>query len=147
MSMLDAVPMYTIRDMPRPQVVLERLMRLLIRLGRAGIVHGDFNEFNLLIGEDQKVTLIDFPQIVHLTHPNAREFFDRDVRSTCEWFRKKCDLVVEVYPSFDQVLAEVEADNGGVLASLNVQGMSRDEDALLVAAHGNATDPVDERAP
>merc|ERR1719326_312578 len=147
MSMLDAVPMYTIRDMPRPQAVLERLMRLLIRLGRAGIVHGDFNEFNLLIGEDQKVTLIDFPQIVHLTHVNAREFFDRDVRSICEWFRKKCDLVVEEYPSFDEVLQEVEADNGAVLASLNVQGISRDDDAMLVAAHGNAAEPVREPVP
>lgn len=120
---------------------------MLIRLGRAGIVHGDFNEFNLLIGEGLKVTLIDFPQIVHLTHLNAREFFDRDVRSICEWFRRKCDLEVEEYPSFDDILAEVEADNGAVLAMLNVQGISRDDDALLVAAHGNATDPVREPAP
>merc|ERR1712139_245950 len=222
-SMIDAVPMYTIRDMPNPQAVLERLMRLLIRLGRAGIVHGDFNEFNLLIGEDpkeawylpkkvdgvvvlvdedgastrwratndnlhadtsglayrkskdindeqggilvwgrsvvgfdagdwvkipkKKVTLIDFPQIVHLTHLNAREFFDRDVRSTCEWFRKKCDLIAEEYPSFDQVLAEVEADDGAVMATLNVHGISRDDDALLVAAHGSASDPVAEHVP
>lgn len=140
MSLVEAVPMYTIRDMSKPQVVLERLMRLLIRLGRAGIVHGDFNEFNLMIGEDSRVTLIDFPQIVHIHHPNAREFFDRDVRSTCEWFRKKCDLEVEEYPSFDEVLREVEADNGAVLASLNVQGLGRDADAMLVAAHGSTSD-------
>jgi len=147
MSMIDAVPMYTIRDMPNPQTVLERLMRLLIRLGRAGIVHGDFNEFNLLIGESCKVTLIDFPQVVHLTHANAEEFFDRDVRSIVEWFRKKCDLEVVEYPTFAQVLAEVESDNGAVLASLNVQGISRDDDALLVAAHGGASERVTEQAP
>jgi RIO kinase 2 len=140
MSLIDAVPMYSIRDLPRPQVVLERLMRLLIRLGRSGIVHGDFNEFNLMIGPDQKVTVIDFPQIVHLNHFNAREYFDRDVKCICDYFLKKCDLEVERYPSFDEVLAEVEADGGGVLSSLNVQGMNRDEDALLVAAHGSADD-------
>jgi RIO kinase 2 len=139
MSFIEATPMYSIRDMPRPHVVLERLMRLLIRLGRSGIVHGDFNEFNLLIGDEQKVHLIDFPQIVHLTHPNAREFFDRDCRSIREWFRKKCDLVVEEYPSFDEVLREVEADNGAVMASLNVQGISRDDDAMLVAAHASTS--------
>lgn len=140
MSLIDATPMYSIRDMPRAKVVLERLMRLLIRLGRAGIVHGDFNEFNLLIGAEQKVTLIDFPQVVHLNHPNAGEFFDRDVKSICEYFRKKCHLDVDQFPSFDEVLAEVEADGGSVMAHLNVQGISKEDDALLVAAHGRVGD-------
>merc|ERR1712070_588018 len=72
---------------------------------------------------------------------------DRDVRSIREWFRKKCDIVVEEYPTFDQVLSEVESDNGAVLASLNVQGISRDDDAMLVAAHGSASNPHLEHLP
>jgi len=140
MSMIDATPMYSINAMPRAQFVLEKLMKLLVRLARAGIVHGDFNEFNLLIGDEGQITLIDFPQIVHLNHPNAHEWFDRDVRSVCEYFRKKCDLVVEEYPSFDAILAEVEADGGAVLQSLqNVKGLKRDDDAMLVAAHGSTS--------
>mmetsp|Transcript_85018 Transcript_85018/g.147517 ORF Transcript_85018/g.147517 Transcript_85018/m.147517 type:complete len:501 (+) Transcript_85018:98-1600(+) len=144
MSLIDAVPMYTIKEMPSPHKILERLMRLLIRLGRAGIIHGDYNEFNLMIGNDLKVTLIDFPQIVHLSHPNARELFDRDVRSICEYFRRRCDLEVEEYPTFDEVLQEVEADGGAVLSSLEVQGLGKDDDALLVAAHGVRDDEVGE---
>lgn len=147
MSLIDATPMYSIRDMPRAKVVLERLMRLLIRLGRAGIVHGDFNEFNLLIGAEQKVTLIDFPQIVHLNHPNAREFFDRDVKSICEYFRKKCHLDVDTFPTFDQVLAEVEADGGSVMTNLKVQGISKEDDAMLIAAHGSAGGKSSSMAP
>lgn len=146
MSLLDATPMSSIRDMPNPHAVLEKLMRLLIRLGRAGIVHGDFNEFNLMIGAEQKVTLIDFPQIVHLNHPNAREYFDRDVKSTIEYFRKKCDLEVIKFPLFDEVLAEVAGDSGAVLKSLNVQGVNSKDDALLVAAHGSASDNINERS-
>jgi len=149
MSMIDATCMYNIRDMPRPQSVLEKLFRLLIRLGRAGIVHGDFNEFNLLIGKDLAVTLIDFPQIIHLTHPNAEEYFDRDVKSVCQWFKKKCDIEVLQRPSFKDILAEVEADNGTVLAGLNAKlkasGVSKDDDNLLVAAHGAASDPIAEQ--
>lgn len=139
MSLIDAVPMYHIKDMPSPHVVLERLMRLLIRLGRAGIIHGDYNEFNLMIGNDLKVTLIDFPQIVHLNHPNAAEYFDRDVRSICEYFRRRCDIEVEEYPTFDEVLKEVAADGGAVLASLEVQGLGQEDDALLLAAHSAPT--------
>lgn len=141
MSMIDAVPMYTLRDIPHASSVMERLMRLLVRLGRAGIVHGDFNEFNLLINEnDQKVTLIDFPQIVHLHHKNAREYFERDVKCVMEYFRKKCDLDAVQWPTFDQLLKEVETDGGAVLKSLQVAGMKDSDDALLVAAHGSASE-------
>lgn len=150
MSMVDATPMYSIRDMPNAHAVLERLFRLVVRLGRSGIVHGDFNEFNLLIDlkNEQKITLIDFPQIVHIGHPNAEEFFDRDVRSIVEYFRKKCHVIVEKWPTFGQVLAEIEGDGGAVLKSLEVKGLSGKDDALLVAAHGAASDSISvERAP
>jgi len=29
-----------------------------------GLIHSDFNEFNLIIGDDEKMTIIDFPQMV-----------------------------------------------------------------------------------
>jgi hypothetical protein len=44
-----------------------------------GLVHCDFNEFNLLIDDDDHLTLIDFPQMVSVTHANAEELFYRDV--------------------------------------------------------------------
>jgi len=33
----------------------------IIRLAEHGLVHGDFNEFNLLIDDDENITIIDFP--------------------------------------------------------------------------------------
>jgi len=135
MSFLDAKPMINFRSFNRPEQLLEKLMRLLVRLGRAGIVHGDFNEFNLMIDRDERVTLIDFPQIVHLAHVNAEELFDRDVRSICEFFRKKIGLDVTKYPSFHEVLEEVAKAGGATLPEIAIEGVSREDDALLVAAH------------
>mmetsp|Transcript_978 Transcript_978/g.2967 ORF Transcript_978/g.2967 Transcript_978/m.2967 type:complete len:476 (+) Transcript_978:100-1527(+) len=147
MSFVDGVPLSRVRELEHPQQVLERLMRLLVRLARAGIVHGDFNEFNLMIGAEEKVTLIDFPQIVHLNHANAAETFDRDVRSTCDFFRKRLNLEIEKWPTFDEVMAEVRAD--GVEPALGaapaVQGLSRRDDALLVAAHEEAHEHEEEQ--
>lgn len=137
MSFVDAVPLCRLRDLRHPQQVLERLMRLLVRLARAGIVHGDFNEFNLMVDSDEKVTLIDFPQIVHLSHINAEEHFDRDVRSVCDFFRKRMNLDVEEWPTFAEVMAEVRAAGvEPVLATApHVEGIGHREDAMLVAAH------------
>lgn len=48
------------------------LMDLIVNLGNAGVIHGDFNEFNIMVKDDQKPILIDFPQMVSTSHPNAR---------------------------------------------------------------------------
>lgn len=46
-------------------------MDLLVRLGNHGLIHGDFNEFNLMLDSNDRVTMIDFPQMVSTSHPNA----------------------------------------------------------------------------
>lgn len=138
MSFVRAVPLYHLRTMEsidKPNQILERLMRLIVRLARAGVVHGDFNEFNLMIDQDCKITLIDFPQIVHMTHANAEEYFDRDVKSIRDFFRKRMGIEVEEWPRYTEVLAEMTSEGAGKLAALVVEGMGRGDDALLVAAH------------
>lgn len=47
-------------------------MELIVKLGSYGLIHCDFNEFNLIVNEDDKVTVIDFPQMVSISHPNAQ---------------------------------------------------------------------------
>jgi RIO kinase 2 len=54
-------------------------MELISRLAARGLIHCDFNEFNLLIDDEENLTLIDFPQMVSVSHANAEELFDRDV--------------------------------------------------------------------
>lgn len=46
-------------------------MNLIVRLAEYGLIHGDFNEFNIMISDEEEITLIDFPQMVSTTHPNA----------------------------------------------------------------------------
>ena len=43
--------------------VYTRLMQLIVRLAQMGLIHGDYNEFNLIIDEKEKVTVIDLPQV------------------------------------------------------------------------------------
>lgn len=53
MSLIPAYPLRQIAVLPAEQIPLlyGALMRLIVRLARAGLIHGDFNEFNLLIRE------------------------------------------------------------------------------------------------
>jgi hypothetical protein len=58
----------------------------------SGLVHCDFNEFNLLVDDDEVLTLIDFPQMVSTSHLNAVHFFDRDVDCLKRFFMRKYDF-------------------------------------------------------
>ncbi|PWN20643.1 hypothetical protein BCV69DRAFT_290326 [Microstroma glucosiphilum] len=53
MSLIGAYPLRQIAEIPKDQIPLlySALMSLIVRLGKAGLIHGDFNEFNLLIRE------------------------------------------------------------------------------------------------
>jgi len=54
---------------------------------RAGIVHADFSEYNVLIHENEAV-IIDVGQTVGLDTPMAFEFLKRDVKNITRFFRK-----------------------------------------------------------
>jgi RIO kinase 2 len=49
----------------------DELMDLIVRLGNHGVIHGDFNEFNIMITNEGKPVVIDFPQMMSTSHPNA----------------------------------------------------------------------------
>ncbi|KAK0547596.1 Serine/threonine-protein kinase rio2 [Tilletia horrida] len=53
MELIDAYPLRQVASIPTAQLgpLYSALMKLIVRLARAGLIHGDFNEFNLLIRE------------------------------------------------------------------------------------------------
>jgi RIO kinase 2 len=60
--------------------IFEKTLEMLIRFAKNGLIHGDFNEFNLMVNADgTKLTVIDFPQCISVKHPNAGSYFNRDV--------------------------------------------------------------------
>lgn len=61
MSLVRAHPMTNVREIAHPEKVYIDLINLVVRLAESGLIHGDFNEFNLMIDDEEKITLIDFP--------------------------------------------------------------------------------------
>lgn len=61
MSYIPAYPMSQRKEMNDAPKVYEDLLNQIIRLAEHGLIHGDFNEFNLMIDDEDKITMIDFP--------------------------------------------------------------------------------------
>ncbi|KAK4166612.1 putative Serine/threonine-protein kinase RIO2 [Cladorrhinum sp. PSN259] len=105
MSLIDAPPLRQITSVPDPASLYADLIALLLRFAKHGLIHGDYNEFNILIREDvttaddgtESVTLapvvIDFPQMISMEHANAEMYFDRDVECIKRVFARKFHFV------------------------------------------------------
>ena len=113
MELIDAFPLRQIVDVPDPATLYSELIDMILRLAGVGLIHGDFNEFNILIKEEKKPPsnsdtgdldtnpqslepsislvpiLIDFPQMVSIDHTNAAMYFDRDVNCIKRFFERR----------------------------------------------------------
>jgi RIO kinase 2 len=97
MSLINAFPMRQISKVGDAATLYAELLSLIVRLAQHGLIHGDFNEFNILVEErDEKdgsvsliPTIIDFPQMVSIDHANAEFYFDRDVACIKRFFDRR----------------------------------------------------------
>ncbi|KMZ65572.1 putative Serine/threonine-protein kinase rio2 [Zostera marina] len=92
MSLVQGYPLVQVRQLENPDVVFETIIGLVVRLAKYGLIHCDFNEFNIMVDDDEKVTMIDFPQMVSISHRNAQMYFDRDVGCVYKYFGKRLNL-------------------------------------------------------
>ncbi|KAL1376064.1 hypothetical protein pipiens_020366, partial [Culex pipiens pipiens] len=77
MELVDGYPLTNVAEVGNVEQLYDDLMNLIVRLGNCGVIHGDFNEFNVMITEeDQRPILIDFPQMVDLEREDE---LDREV--------------------------------------------------------------------
>ena len=75
-------------DPESAEVMYGRLMREVVRMVAAGVVHGDLSDFNVLVGADGPV-IIDFPQSVDIAqNANARKLLLRDVDNLHRFWRQ-----------------------------------------------------------
>lgn len=77
-------PMNTVP--PHGEQDLESVLEDIKKMYRAGLVHADISEYNLLRGNVPY--LIDFGQGVVTRHPNAQKFLERDVQNILNYFGK-----------------------------------------------------------
>ncbi|TFY70370.1 hypothetical protein EVG20_g2644 [Dentipellis fragilis] len=105
MEFIDAYPLRQIDEVPSPGKLYSQLMDLVVRFARAGLIHGDFNEFNILIRRDSgEPVVIDFPQMVSTSHENAEWYFNRDVDCIRRFFLRRFRYESTVYPRFRSAL-------------------------------------------
>lgn len=143
MSLIDGFPLRQINSIPDPAGLFSELIEMIVHLATLGLIHGDFNEFNIMIKEgnsdsqDTKLVpvLIDFPQMVSVDHVNAEMYFDRDVECVKRFFERRFGFVSEEPgPFFKELKQKVGSDNARRLdIQVEASGFSRKQAKELEA--------------
>ncbi|KEP53668.1 Serine/Threonine-kinase RIO2 [Rhizoctonia solani 123E] len=113
MELIDAYPLRQIASHPNPGSLYSSLMDVIVRFAKSGLIHGDYNEFNILIRrETGEPVVIDFPQMVSTRHVNAEWYFNRDVECIRRFFKRRFNYESALYPRFSKAVTGSEDDEG-----------------------------------
>ncbi|XP_067130646.1 uncharacterized protein RIOK2 [Centruroides vittatus] len=110
MELIDGYPLCQVHEVNDTAALYDELMNLLVHLANYGLIHGDFNEFNIMLKKDDHPVLIDFPQMISTSHPNAEWYFERDVNCIREFFKKRFNYESVLYPTFQDIEREFNLD-------------------------------------
>ncbi|XP_037088408.1 serine/threonine-protein kinase rio2-like, partial [Pollicipes pollicipes] len=123
MSIVEGAPLCELRELENPQRLYAECMELMIRLAECGVIHCDFNEFNLMVTDEERLVLIDFPQMVSTSHPNAEQLFQRDVDCLRRFFSRRFHFESDEFPVFAEVVRTDDLD-----AEIRASGYSHEFD-------------------
>ena len=131
MSLVDAYPLTQIRELAKPGKVFAQLMELHIRLAQCGLVHCDFNEFNVMINDNEELTMIDFPQMVSTSHKNAAYYFNRDVECLRLFFERRYGFSASSVPTLADCTTRImELDKLAAASGFTKEDTSAFDDAM-----------------
>ncbi|KJA29171.1 hypothetical protein HYPSUDRAFT_127356 [Hypholoma sublateritium FD-334 SS-4] len=132
MSFIDAYPLRQVSEVENPGKLYSQLMDVIVRFAQAGLIHGDYNEFNILIKrEDGEPIVIDFPQMVSTSHENAEWYFNRDVECIRTFFKRRFRYESSLYPRFRKVIEESGETGFKLDVAVEASGFGRKEMKVL----------------
>ncbi|XP_050493452.1 serine/threonine-protein kinase RIO2 isoform X2 [Bombus huntii] len=106
MELVEGGPLCGVYRLDDVESLYDELMNLIVKLGNHGVIHGDFNEFNIMITNSGKPILIDFPQMISTEHVDAETYFERDVNCVRDFFKRRFAYESELYPTFQDISRE-----------------------------------------
>ena len=105
MEYVPSYPLNKVEEIKDKNIVYHKMMDFIYKLGENGLIHGDFNEFNILlnINKPDEIVVIDFPQMISINHPEAENYFKRDVQCVKNYFWKKFNLTFDEDLKFSDI--------------------------------------------
>jgi len=104
MGMIEGAELAEWKEIRKPEKVLKEILRNVRKVYlKAGVIHADLSEYNVILKPDMHILIIDWPQYVTKDHPNANELLTRDVKNILHYFKRKYMLKVKLNEALSYV--------------------------------------------
>jgi RIO kinase 2 len=104
MGMIEGGELAEWKQIREPEKVLKEILRNVRKAYlKAGVIHADLSEYNVILKPDMHILIIDWPQYVTKDHPNAEELLTRDVKNVLHYFNRKHMLKARLDEAFTYV--------------------------------------------
>jgi len=85
-----AAPMLKDVSIEDPDDLFQRVIEEYFKIyNNARLVHADLSEYNILLTEEERIVLIDIGQCVVREHPEAEQWFLRDIKNISRFFTRR----------------------------------------------------------
>jgi RIO kinase 2 len=110
MGIIEGAELAKWKEIPKPERVLKEILRNLKKTYlKAGVIHADLSEYNIILKPNMHILIIDWPQYVLANHPNAQQLLMRDVRNVLKYFSRRYRLKVKIKEVWDYVTGKDRA--------------------------------------
>jgi RIO kinase 2 len=104
MGMIEGAELAEYKEISRPDKILGEILRNARKAYlKAGVIHADLSEYNIILKPDRHILIIDWPQYVTKEHPNAEELLTRDVQNILQYFKRKHKLNANLKETIEYV--------------------------------------------
>jgi RIO kinase 2 len=105
MNRIDGLRLVNIKELEAPKRILQNILHDIGIAYKCNIINCDLSEYNVLLDSKNNTWIIDWPQAVSRSHPNAAELIKRDVYNIVKFFNRRFSLRKDI----DEALMEVIA--------------------------------------
>lgn len=100
---INGVELYRFR-LSDPRNVFEQVVSAVEDLVKINMVHGDLNEYNILVNpSNEEIRIIDWPQWMYLNAKGSRAILLRDLRNITRYFNSNYNLNID----FDELVSRL----------------------------------------
>ena len=107
MGMIEGAELANWKKLTQPERILREILRNVRKAYlKAGVIHADLSEYNIILKPNKHILVIDWPQYVTKQHPNAEDLLKRDVQNVLRYFERKHMLKFEIQESLRYVTGQ-----------------------------------------
>jgi RIO kinase 2 len=105
MEFFLGIQLSKLKELSSPRKVLNEILENVKKAYKAGLIHTDLSEFNVLLNDDNNIMIIDWPQYTGIEHPNANEILERDVGNILNYFNRKFNTKISLKEIIEEIMS------------------------------------------